>query len=214
MLKMQVSNPPLISLRELVDLARSAKGEIHHIYLHWTAGRYEQFFDDYHLNIDSKGGLRQTCSQLTELKAHTYKRNSGAIGIALCCALDASWTGERPDFGSVPPTFEQLETLCRVVALLCMVLGLPIDDSTVLSHAEAATLDGYGPGSGDADTRWDLAYVPHLRFKVMGSYRGGPFVRYYAQNYRRLVEDGLGLERALDVLSGAGLVPANDERRF
>ena len=48
----------------------------------------------------------------------------------------------------------------------------------------------------------------------MGSYRGGPFVRYYAQNYRRLVEDGLGLERALDVLSGAGLGPANDERRF
>ena len=139
MLKMQVNNPPLISLRELVDLARSAKGEIHHIYLHWTAGRYEQFFDDYHLNIDGKGNVYKTCSQLTELKAHTYKRNSGAIGIALCCALDASWTGERPDFGSVPPTFEQLETLCRVVALLCMVLGLPIDDSTVLSHAEAAT---------------------------------------------------------------------------
>lgn len=196
---MQVSNPPLISLRELVDLARSAKGQIHHIYLHWTAGRYEQFFDDYHLNIDGKGNVYQTCNQLTDLKAHTYQRNSGAIGIALCCALDASWTGEMPDFGTVPPTFEQLETLCRVVALLSLVLELPIDAETVMSHCEAASRDGYGPGSGDAETRWDLAYLPNFRFKVMGSYRGGPFVRYYAQNYRRLVEDGLGMKHALEV---------------
>ena len=40
---MQIANPPMLSLRELVDLARSAQGKIHHIYLHWTAGRYEQF---------------------------------------------------------------------------------------------------------------------------------------------------------------------------
>lgn len=196
---MQVSNPPLISLRELVDLARLAKGQIHHIYLHWTAGRYEQFFDDYHLNIDGKGNVYQTCNQLTDLKAHTYQRNSGAIGIALCCALDASWTGEMPDFGSVPPTFEQLETLCRVVALLSLVLELPIDAETVMSHCEAASRDGYGPGSGDAETRWDLAYLPNFRFKVMGSYRGGAFIRYYAENYRRLLKDGLGMKHALEV---------------
>ena len=196
---MQVSNPPLISLRELVDLARSAKGQIHHIYLHWTAGRYEQFFDDYHLNIDGKGNVYQTCSQLTDLKAHTYQRNSGAIGIALCCALDASWTGEMPDFGTVPPTWEQLETLCRVVALLSLVLELPIDAETVMSHCEAASRDGYGPGSGDAETRWDLAYLPNFRFKVMGSYRGGAFIRYYAENYRRLLKDGLGMKHALEV---------------
>ena len=196
---MQVSNPPLISLRELVDLARPSKGQIHHIYLHWTAGRYEQFFDDYHLNIDGKGNVYQTCSQLTDLKAHTYKRNSGAIGIALCCALDASWTGEMPDFGTVPPTWEQLETLCRVVALLSLVLELPIDAETVMSHCEAASRDGYGPGSGDAETRWDLAYLPNFRFKVMGSYRGGAFIRYYAENYRRLLKDGLGMKHALEV---------------
>lgn len=196
---MQVSNPPLISLRELVDLARSAKGQIHHIYLHWTAGRYEQFFDDYHLNIDGKGNVYQTCNQLTDLKAHTYQRNSGAIGIALCCALDASWTGEMPDFGTVPPTWEQLEALCRLVALLSLVLELPIDAETVMSHCEAASRDGYGPGSGDAETRWDLAYLPNFRFKVMGSYRGGAFIRYYAENYRRLLKDGLGMKHALEV---------------
>ena len=65
-----------------------------------------------------------------------------------------------------------------------MVLGLPIDDSTVLSHAEAATLDGYGPGSGDADTRWDLAYVPT---SGGGLIEGGDFIRQLAQHYSKVL---------------------------
>ena len=93
-----------MTLRKRFDLAKQAKGEIQHLYLHWTAGRYQQFFDDYHLSIDGEGQLHQTCNRFTDLKAHTYQRNSGAIGIALCCALDASWNGERPDLGTYPPS--------------------------------------------------------------------------------------------------------------
>ena len=197
---MQIANPPMLSLRELVDLARSAQGKIHHLYLHWTAGRYEQFFDDYHLNIDGEGNLYQTCDELTDKKAHTYMRNSGAIGIALCCAVDATWNGEWPDFGSCPPTWAQLEKLCRVVALLSLVLELPIDASSVMTHCEAASRDGYGPGSGDPETRWDLAYLPDFPYKNMGSYRGGAFVRYYAEKYARLLKDGQGQREALEGL--------------
>ena len=43
---MQVNNPPLMTLRELFDLGKQAKGQITHLYLHWTAGRYQQFFAD------------------------------------------------------------------------------------------------------------------------------------------------------------------------
>ena len=156
---MQVTNPPIITLDELQDLARTAQGSIHHLYLHWTAGRYHQFFDDYHLCIDADGEVYQTCNQLTDLKAHTYQRNSGAIGIALCCALDASCPGNLPYFGSYPPTLAQLRALAKVVAILCQGLKLPINGSTVLTHGEAASLDGYGPGSGDPETRWDLFWV-------------------------------------------------------
>lgn len=38
-------------------------------------------------------------------------------------------------------------------------LDLPVDRFTVLTHCEAALLDGYGPYSGDAETRWDLWYL-------------------------------------------------------
>lgn len=29
----------------------------------------------------------------------------------------------------------------------------------MLTHCEAALIDGYGPYSGDAETRWDLWYL-------------------------------------------------------
>ena len=92
---MQVTNPTQISLGKLLSEAMANRGKIKHIYLHWTAGRYDQFFDDYHLNIDGDGKVYRTCTNLDERKAHTYQRNSGSIGITLCCALDATWQGEK-----------------------------------------------------------------------------------------------------------------------
>ena len=171
-----------MTLRELFDLGKQAKGQITHLYLHWTAGRYQQFFADYHLNLDGEGQLYQTCSRLTDLKAHTYQRNSGAIGIALCCALDASWNGEKPDLGTYPPTIKQLQNLAKVVAVLCTALGIEITPESVMTHAEAATLDGYGPGSGDRDTRWDLAWVQDASGNLCP---GGDFLRQLAQYYSK-----------------------------
>ena len=177
---MQVFNPSQISLAQLLKEARANRGKIKHIYLHWTAGRYEQFFDDYHLNIDGDGKVYRTCSSLDELKAHTYKRNCGAIGITLCCALDASWQGEVPDLGSYPPTTLQLVALAKVVAVLCVGLGLALDEGAVMTHAEAALADGYGAGSGDSETRWDLYWVLNGEGKLI---RGGDHIRQLAQYY-------------------------------
>ena len=46
--------------------------------------------------------------------------------------------------------------MAQVIALLSMALHLPISFSSVMTHAEAACIDGYGPGSGDSEMRWDL----------------------------------------------------------
>ena len=177
---MQVFNPSQISLAQLLKEAQANRGKIKHIYLHWTAGRYEQFFDDYHLNIDGEGKVYRTCSSLDELKAHTYKRNSGAIGITLCCALGASWQGAEPDLGNYPPTTLQLVALAKVVAVLCVGLGLALDEGAVMTHAEAALVDGYGAGSGDSETRWDLYWVLNGEGKLI---RGGDHIRQLAQYY-------------------------------
>lgn len=66
---MLVTNPRRINHEQLRILARNAKGGITHIYLHWTAGTYDQVFDDYHINIGEQGELYLTCNMLREYKS-------------------------------------------------------------------------------------------------------------------------------------------------
>ena len=115
-----------ITLQELAALAENAKGEIRRIYLHWTAGHYNNTYDDYHLNITGDGTVWSSCGKLTEYKEHTWHRNSGAVAVSICCCADAvAYADGGVDFGSVPPTRQQLETLARVVAVLCRHDMLP-----------------------------------------------------------------------------------------
>ena len=98
-------DPQTVTNRELAALALQDKGRVNRLYLHWTAGHYEDVYDDYHLNIGLGGEMYLTCTTLTELKEHTWRRNTGSIGIALCCAADAqAGSGWDTDFGSEPPT--------------------------------------------------------------------------------------------------------------
>ena len=177
---MLAANPKEISLRELEALARRARGGIDHLYLHWTAGRYGQCFDDYHLNVGAAGEIYLTCAELTERKTHTWRRNGGAVGIALCCAFGACLgaDGEPVYPQGFAPTQAQIAGLAQAVAVLCRGLGLPADARHVATHCEVATLDGYGPGSGDPDLRWDLARLPDAQ----GASRpGGELLRQMAR---------------------------------
>ena len=180
---MLVSNPRRIYHKELQILARKAKGSIKHIYLHWTAGRYGQAFDDYHLNIDERGEIYQTCNSLTDLKAHTWKRNTAAVGITLCCAygavLNSRW---QPVYNGYEPTELQIAQMAAVVAILCRELELEISFSTVKTHAEVAFLDGYGPGQDDPDLRWDLLALSGL--PVTKNLRN--YVKLHFANYQRV----------------------------
>ena len=53
-----------------------------------------------------------------------------------------------------------------------------------MTHAEAALADGYGAGSGDSDTRWDLYWVPGNGDQLV---RGGDRIRELAQHYRKVL---------------------------
>jgi len=56
-----------VILEELKKLALNSKNSLWSkaksvgngvkLYLHWTAGRYTQFFDDYHISIDGNGNI-------------------------------------------------------------------------------------------------------------------------------------------------------------
>ncbi len=158
------------------------------IYLHWTAGRYDQLFDDYHICIDGDGVIHRM-GDLEEKKAHTWMRNTGAVGIALCCCYGARIQGVgrkaegvgreecfRIDWGFYPPTEPQILAMARCVAEICREYDLPIDKETVMTHAEVADIDGYGIYDNDPDLRWDL-----LRLYPEGNVPGGDVIRSLAK---------------------------------
>ena len=59
---MLAEQPQIISLTQLAAVAGCSRGHITQLYLHWTAGRYGQVYDDYHLNIDADGTVYRTSS--------------------------------------------------------------------------------------------------------------------------------------------------------
>ena len=71
--------------KEAKQMGRDVK-----IYLHWTAGRYGQRYDDYHINIDRDGSIWASTDDFSETLAHTWHRNTASIGITLCCGYGST----------------------------------------------------------------------------------------------------------------------------
>ena len=161
------------------------------IYLHWTAGKYDQFFDDdYHIAIDGEGRVYTNTWDYSEIRSHTWKRNSGAIGIT----LNAAWNAHTNDLGDYAPTAAQIDSMAQVIAVLADALDLTIDKYRVMTHGEAAdNKDDYWGAYGKSDLygpettceRWDI-YLWHDD----GTLRdGGDILRGKANFYRNQWEE-------------------------
>lgn len=161
------------------------------IYLHWTAGRYSQFWDDYHVQIDEDGKLYippDVTLDDDSLPA-TYHRNTGSVAITLLCCLGAT----SEDLGEMPPTEAQIESMAQAIVAIADGLWLTIDKDHVLTHGECAdNEDGiyphedYGPKS--TCERWDLEYLqtdesPKFNPWAEDGSRGGDILRGKAQWY-------------------------------
>lgn len=189
-----------VTLEELKDMAENCRESIWEqaraygrepkIYLHWTAGHYGQYYlNDYHIAIDYDGSIYVE-HDLDEVLAHTYRRNTGAVGITLACCVGAT----SDDLGSEPPTAEQIEVMAQVITVVADGLWLTIDKDHVLTHGEAADNedgiyphDPYGP-KADCQ-RWDLEYLgtnesPSFNPYATDGSRGGDVLRGKANWYR------------------------------
>lgn len=173
-----------VTRKEVFQMGLRARGAVDRIYVHWTAGHYDQPCREYHLSITGTGGVYASCEELTTLLSHTWHRNSGAVGMALCCCHDAVLYADRSfDLGSCPLTVLQVEECAILCFLLAEALGIPIDPRSIMTHAEAADLDGYGPALAGTPRfeRWDL-------YRLMdhdGVWRsGGDVIRGKALWYR------------------------------
>jgi len=170
----------------LSKLPKVAPGGLSRLYLHQTAEEYGCVSGAYHavvakpadgwqivLSHDVRDNAFATFSP-ENYAEHTYRRNTGAIGLALDGLIGA---GVSPnDFGSEPIQMHEVEFLCAAAAAFCTAyeidaLGTSNDafrpyyngEPNILTHAEAANRVGnppqyaaYGPQPGTCE-RWDLA---------------------------------------------------------
>ena len=195
-----------VTLEEIKTLAEDARESIWEkaqaygrdpkIYLHWTAGHYDQHYDDYHISIGKDGDIRLMVDRLDEVVNHTWRRNSGAIGVALACAAGSG----SESLGDEPPTAAQIEAMAQVGCVLADALWLTIDKAHVMTHGEAANNEdgetGYhnpyawwNDSYGDGDTRGDLEYLgtkesPSYNPEATDGSRGGDVLRGKMNYYR------------------------------
>lgn len=183
------------------DIWEAAKeyGREPKVYMHWTAGHYETFFDDYHVSIDDAGRIYLN-GNLSDILAHTYHRNSGAVGITLNACVGAT----SSSLGAEAPTAAQIEAMAQAVCAICDGLWLTIDKDHVMTHGEAAdNEDGIEPheayGPKTTCERWDLEYLgtdesPAFSPWATDGSRGGDVLRGKANWYRNVWKDAEGNE--------------------
>ena len=165
-----------VTLEEIKQMAINSRySQLVRVIYHWSAGHYGQFFEDYDIQIDADGSIWVPDFELDDVEAHCWRRNSDSVGVALA----AAYRGTTRDLGPEPPTDAQIDMLMQVTAALAEGFGWPIDKDHFLTHEEMATIDGYGPGSGDPETRWDLWFLRNG--EEPGS--GGDQIRQGALNY-------------------------------
>jgi hypothetical protein len=178
--------------RESIWAQAESYGREPKIYLHWTAGHYGQYYlNDYHVAIDYDGKI-YVDSPLDEVLAHTWKRNSGSVGITLACCVGAT----SEDLGDEPPTNAQIEAMAQAICAVADGLWLTIDINHVMTHGEAAdNVDGIYPhepyGCLSTVERWDLQYLgteesPCFIRDYDDPRTGGNVLRGKAQWYRNL----------------------------
>lgn len=120
------------------------------LFLHWSAGHYSQFFDDYHFMIDFDGSIYVSTEDFSTVLEHTWHQNTGNIGAAFTGLYNAT----TQDLGEEPPTDAAIEAMAQCIAVFATEMNYSITSDYVRTHAEQADLDGYGPNQNCE--RWDL----------------------------------------------------------
>lgn len=191
--------------RESIWNQARAVGREPRIYLHWSAGHYadgresQMFLDEYHLCVDRDGSIYAE-HPLDEVLSHTWRRNTGSVGITMSCAYNATTN----DLGDEPPTAEQIESMAQAIWKIADGLWLTISKQYVLTHGEAsANEDGcylhptYAPWDDeceDGNVRWDLEYLgteesPRYNPWATDGSRGGDVLRGKALYYKNTYGD-------------------------
>jgi hypothetical protein len=156
------------------------------VIVHWTGGPHRVTHSDrehYHFVLQDQRALgvgedvhavrgrysiadNDNCRD-EKYAAHTKGCNTGSVGIAAACMLDAV---ERVYVGAAPLTRALWEALARATAEVCLRYAIPVTTRTVLQHGEV-----FGTLRIPQEGKWDATWLPfeprHGRRQVCDQFR-------------------------------------------
>lgn len=142
------------------ELPDVSAGSLNRIYYHWAVEAYNCTDSAYNLEVYLPTGTNEFAIQITNtplanvagssetISSHTYRRNTGAVGIAISGLVGATYD----NLGSEPVTLHQEEFLCAAGAAVAKKYGIQCDapaegifypsdlaqEHTIMTHSEAA----------------------------------------------------------------------------
>lgn len=150
------------------------------ITLHWTAGTNQVSALDkqhYHFIVDGNGDVHRGIHTVEDnlntsdgkYAAHASMANTKNIGVSLAGMAGAT---ESPfNAGSHPINETQLDVACKLMADLSKQYSVPINDKSVLTHAEIQ------PNLGIKQSgKWDITRLP-WRDDLRGHKAVGDYIR-------------------------------------
>lgn len=157
------------------------------IILHWSVGRYNQYFwEHYHFFVDDKGRVQRgkyfpvanvDCSD-GEYCPHTGGGNTGSIGICMNGMLGYK---NRFEVGDYPLTKPQVEACCKQVAKLMIKYNISLEN--VMTHAEFGLANPNTTSKGKIDICW-------LPYGLYGIKHCGDFLRNKINWYYQKIKEG------------------------
>ena len=159
------------------------------ISLHWTAGTYLPNgleLSHYHGGVSWDGHTARYAkwNDYTANLPHTWNRNTDLIGLTICGMAGAN----TKNFGRYPVREEQIEELCLACAEVAYLKKIQV--ANCRTHAEWALIDGYGPQSGDPETRWDLGILKPGACTPSIARKTGDYLRSKIREYKLELIDG------------------------
>lgn len=149
----------------IIDPAWLPNATLKRIIVHWTAGAHTPNSNDlghYHFLIPNDGRIVRGQHPVTHnsegapigsaghpYAAHTYKLNSGSIGIAMC-GMEGADVGK---LGKYPLNQAQWDAAVELCAILCRRYGIGTGIRDILGHCEVKKVYGI-----DQLSKWDPWY--------------------------------------------------------
>lgn len=160
---------------------------LHRAHFHWTGGAdgiNDKEFRSYHFitrrdghiaagKFPPKANARPVRGKYA---AHTFRANTGAIGIT-CDGMGGADVRERDAqgnvvFGKWPVTEFMLKAMARFTADLCVKHWIPVSRFSTLNHSEVQPTLGIRQKN-----KWDINCWPELGPRVLDPIKAGDFIR-------------------------------------